>query len=171
MACCLSPLPPCVSDLRRRRLNPQPLHPRRPRWRINLQTMSLMLERRLPVLTRAVAGWRERRTCCQLTAAASQRASRSMCLLSLRRLSRLLVAASNQGSQPPSLGRVLPGCPKPRPPSSSRHHTSPTPRATPTVASTHTSLTLVRRRPAVRRKPLNPGAGHVHVFLPEAFGW
>ena len=118
MACCLSPLPPCVSDLRRRRLDPQPLHPRRPRWRINLQTMSLRLERRLPVLTRAVAGWRERRTCCQLTAAASQRASRSMCLLSLRRLSRLLVAASNQGSQPPSLGRVLPGCPKPRPPSS-----------------------------------------------------
>ena len=107
------------------------------------------------VLTRAVAGWHERRSCCQLTAAASQHASSSMCLLSLRRLSRLLVAASNQGSQPPSLGRVLPGCPKPRPPSSSRHHTSPTPRATPTVASTPTSLTLVRRRPAVRRKPLN----------------
>ena len=33
----------------------------------------------------------------------------------------------------------------------SRHHTSPAP----TVTSTHPSLTLLGRRPAVRRKPLN----------------
>ena len=30
--------------------------------------------------------------------------------------------------------------------------------------------TLVRRRPAVRRKPLNPGAAHGPISLPEAFG-
>ena len=41
-----------------------------------------------------------------------------MCLLSLRRLSRLLAAACSHGSQPLSEGQVLPGCPKPRPPSS-----------------------------------------------------
>ena len=65
-----------------------------------------------------MARWRERRSCCRPTAAPLHPPSNSRRLFSLRRLSRLLAAPCSQGSQPPSLGRVLPGCPKPRPPSS-----------------------------------------------------
>ena len=146
-----------------------------------------------------MAGWHERRSCCQLTAAASQHASLHVPPLSPRRLSRLLAAACSQGSQPPSLGRVLPGAPNPGPrllrgrlhgnmeglvsvgplptqkpantASDTYRHRHP---HTPTYArdcSCPSSLTHVRRRPAGRRKPLNPGAGHAPVSLPEAFGW
>ena len=59
----------------------------------DLRTMSVRAERLPRVTTRAVASWHERRSCCQLTAAASHHPSSSMCLVSLRRLSRLLAAA------------------------------------------------------------------------------
>ena len=39
------------------------------------------------------------------------------------------------------------------------------------IGVTYAPQTQVGRRPAVRRKPLNPGAGHGPVSLPEAFGW